>query len=324
MSDFVSTTIMTTIKICAPQHHSAIPSLILNIQQNEFGVPITLADQPDLLDIANFYQKGKGQFWVAENEAGEVDGTIALLDVGADFGTIRKMFVRADYRGKEHGVGQKLYETLERWAAAKGFKSLLLGTRDQLQAALRFYERNGFLPIPKENLPDTFPLMAVDNRFYIKTTMNSISKEIARHIREIHFGGNWTWSTMQEALKDVTWQQAVAPPANGANSIATLVFHMNFYLNVVRHRLAGTSEKFRHEDSFAMPEIQSEADWQALLTKTWTDAEAFAQAIEQFPDERLLEDVSPKHGSFYKNLHGVVEHNHYHLGQIVLLKKGGK
>lgn len=151
--------------------------------------------------------------------------------------------------------------------------------------------------------------------------MNTITKEIARHIREIHFGGNWAWSTMQEALKDVSWQQAVAQPAKGGNGIAVLVFHMNFYLRVVHLRLLGTFEKFKHEDSFAMPEIQNEADWQMLLEKTWADAEAFAQAVEQFPDERLLEDISPKYGNFYKNLHGVVEHNHYHLGQIVLLKK---
>ncbi len=170
---------MTTIKICTAQHQSAIPTLILDIQQNEFGVPITLSDQPDLLDIANFYQKGRGQFWVAENATGEVVGTIALIDVGEDFGTIRKMFVRADHRGKEHGVGQKLYETLEHWALANGFKSLMLGTRDQLQAALRFYERNGFQPVLKEDLPKTFPLMAVDNRFYVKVYPSASAGEIS-------------------------------------------------------------------------------------------------------------------------------------------------
>jgi GNAT superfamily N-acetyltransferase len=166
--------LVMTIKICDKQHLAAIPNLILNIQQNEFGVPITLADQPDLLDIPNFYQKDRGQFWVAENDSGEVVGTIALIDVGADFGTIRKMFVRADHRGKEQGIGQKLYDTLEQWALTKGFKQLMLGTRDQLQAALRFYERNGYQPVLKENLPERFPLMAVDNRFYAKTLAHPV------------------------------------------------------------------------------------------------------------------------------------------------------
>jgi hypothetical protein len=36
-------------------------ALILKIQANEFGIPIALEDQPDLLDVENFYQKGNGK-----------------------------------------------------------------------------------------------------------------------------------------------------------------------------------------------------------------------------------------------------------------------
>jgi DinB superfamily len=147
-----------------------------------------------------------------------------------------------------------------------------------------------------------------------------ISKQLARHIREIHFGKNWTWSDMQEALKDVTWEEATNQSLS-CNTIALLVFHMNFYLKIVQERILGREVKFRQEDSFAAPAISSEADWQQLLQKTWDDAEAFAQIVEQLPESRLYEDISPKHGNFFKNIQGVVEHNHYHLGQIVLIKK---
>jgi hypothetical protein len=33
-------------------------------------------------------------------------------------------------------------------------------------AAHRFYERNGFVQIPAADLPEAFPLMGVDTRFY--------------------------------------------------------------------------------------------------------------------------------------------------------------
>ena len=36
--------------------------LILNIQQNEFKVAITLVDQPDLDIIPTYYQQNKGNF----------------------------------------------------------------------------------------------------------------------------------------------------------------------------------------------------------------------------------------------------------------------
>jgi hypothetical protein len=45
---------------------------------------------------------------------------------------------------------------------------LYLGTIERLQAAIRFYERNGFTYLPKQDLPASFPIMAVDTHFYVK------------------------------------------------------------------------------------------------------------------------------------------------------------
>jgi len=72
--------------------------LIVSIQQREFNIPITAEDQPDLLDIPNYYQKNCGIFWVAlHNE--DVVGTISLLDIGNGQSALRKMFVPQHYRG---------------------------------------------------------------------------------------------------------------------------------------------------------------------------------------------------------------------------------
>jgi DinB superfamily len=152
--------------------------------------------------------------------------------------------------------------------------------------------------------------------------MNDIAQALARHIREIHFGNNWSDSAMQEVIKDVTWQQAVATPIPSVHSIAVLVFHTNFYLNYVHKSIKEGVYKFDHNDSFKAPPIESETDWQALLKKSWEDAEAFAKMVEKLPENlNLYEVVPPFQNSFYKNIQGIIEHNHYHLGQIVLLKK---
>ncbi|MDE1907667.1 MAG: GNAT family N-acetyltransferase, partial [Rhodospirillales bacterium] len=58
-----------------------VVDLILPIQQGEFGVPVTLQDQPDLLEIPAFYQINGGGFWVAEAE-GRIIGSIALKAFG--------------------------------------------------------------------------------------------------------------------------------------------------------------------------------------------------------------------------------------------------
>ncbi len=150
------------------QYQEHVTALILHIQQVEYQVPIILADQPDLLSIESVYQSGKGNFWVALTPAGELAGTIALLDTGHPFVTIRKMFVKAEYRGRAWGTASLLYDQLENWAMRQGFESLWLGTFDRLHAALRFYEKKGFHPVEKGQLPEGFPLMAVDNRFFMK------------------------------------------------------------------------------------------------------------------------------------------------------------
>lgn len=149
------------------QDTNQIVNLILNIQQNEFQVPITINEQQDLLNIPNFYQHGKGNFWVAKLDD-EVIGTIALIDCGEKVGTIRKMFVKKEFRGREHGIAQRLMDILENSAREKDIKMLYLGTIERLQAAIRFYERNGFTIIEKQNLPSIFPIMPVDTHFFEK------------------------------------------------------------------------------------------------------------------------------------------------------------
>lgn len=148
-----------------PQHANGVVAVILPIQQAEFGIPISLESQPDLHDIPTFYQKGLGNFWVAL--AGkEVVGTIALLDIGNKQAALRKMFVKAAYRGREHGVARRLLESLFQWCRARGIRKVYLGTTAKFLAAHRFYEKHGFHEIARSELPPSFPVMTVDTKFY--------------------------------------------------------------------------------------------------------------------------------------------------------------
>ena len=147
-------------------HADGVADLILPIQQQEFGISITLEAQPDLLDIRGFYQQGNGNFWVALDGGSRVVGSIALKDIGHYQAALHKMFVHPGYRGTDHGVAQRLLETLLAWARECGVREIFLGTTEALRAAHRFYEKNGFSVVPREALPPAFPLMAVDTRFY--------------------------------------------------------------------------------------------------------------------------------------------------------------
>ena len=76
------------------------------------------------------------------------------------------MFVKAEYRGKEYRIGQKLLDTLFEWARKKKIHRIFLGTTDKFIAAQRFYEKNDFIEIEKNILPSEFPIMSVDVKFY--------------------------------------------------------------------------------------------------------------------------------------------------------------
>lgn len=147
-----------------PGDEDAVVGVILPIQREEFGVAITAADQPDLADIPTWYQTGAGQFWLAELD-GEAVGTIALKDIGDGAVALRKMFVKPVARGPV-GAAQALLDTALAHARDHGVSAVWLGTTDAFKAAHRFYEKNGFHLVEAADLPDAFPRMAVDTRFY--------------------------------------------------------------------------------------------------------------------------------------------------------------
>jgi len=157
---------MTQIRQYTPADTQGVIDVILPIQQSEFGIPITLEAQPDLLNIPGFYQQGTGGFWVAE-AGGSIVGTIALLDIGNRQAALRKMFVSQTHRGAEHGVARQLLATLLDWSRLQGIDQIYLGTTGAFLAAHRFYEKNGFTELARSELPRTFPVMAVDTKFYV-------------------------------------------------------------------------------------------------------------------------------------------------------------
>ncbi len=153
-----------------PPFGQGVRDLIVPIQQDEFGIDITYDDQPDLQDIPGFYQNGTGNFWVVLDDA-HVVGTIALKDIGNAQGALRKMFVASSHRGADPKTGgsvaAELLNTLLGHARMVGLREIFLGTTAQFKAAHRFYEKHGFGLIDAGNLPEAFPRMAVDTRFYV-------------------------------------------------------------------------------------------------------------------------------------------------------------
>ena len=149
----------------------------------------------------------------------------------------------------------------------------------------------------------------------------NLSQQLAKHFREVHFGGNWTVSNLKDLVKELTWQQATTK-IDDLNTIAALVFHMNYYVAAVSKVLAGEPLVAKDDLSFNHPTIKSQLDWQKLIDKALKDAETFAQHLEKLPEAKIWENFTDeKYGIYYRNIHGIIEHTHYHLGQVAIIKK---
>jgi hypothetical protein len=149
----------------------------------------------------------------------------------------------------------------------------------------------------------------------------NVSKHIAKHFRSIYFGGNWTSVNWKDTLKNVTWEQATQK-IGSLNTILTLTYHSTYYTTEVLKVLEGGALVAKDKDSFNHPPITCEADWQQLLEKAWLEAEKFADLVEALPESQFEADFTDKnYGNYYSNLNGLIEHLHYHLGQVTIIKK---
>lgn len=143
---------------------------------------------------------------------------------------------------------------------------------------------------------------------------------IAQHIIDVHMGDNWTDVNIKNTLQNISLKEAITVTNASANTIAALLHHITFYNEVVLERLKGNIPFISDANGFDVPALNKENDWLDLQEKNYQSAQNLVEAVKQFSEEKLFEPVIANSSSVYKTLHGVIEHTHYHLGQMVIIK----
>src|SRR5260221_8478586 len=129
-------------------------------------------------------------------------------------------------------------------------------------------------------------------------------------------GPAWHGPAVMEALADVTQVTALRKPVT-SHGIIELVLHMTAWRNFVTKRLQGNNE-FEVSQKENFPEG---TDWAKALSGLQQSQEELLRAMKKFPAEKLIDIVPTRKYDFYTMLHGIIQHDIYHTGQIVLLKK---
>jgi uncharacterized damage-inducible protein DinB len=153
-----------------------------------------------------------------------------------------------------------------------------------------------------------------------KLVYMKLTDHIAQHVIDVHTGDNWTDVNIKNTLENISLQEAVAVTNASVNTIAALLHHITFYNEVALERLKGNNPFIGSSNGFDVPDLNEEKDWMELKKRNVESAQNLAEAIKEFPETKLFEQILPGSSIVYKTLHGVIEHSHYHLGQIVIIK----
>jgi len=152
----------------------------------------------------------------------------------------------------------------------------------------------------------------------------SEATRIANQLRRAFDGEAWHGDSVFEILESVTAAQAAARPVKSAHTIWELVLHIAAWDGAVLRRLGGGAVELSDAENFPPVTDASDTAWRKALAEVRRVHEKLVEAVSALPDSRLDEIVPGKQGAhytFYYMLHGVVQHELYHAGQIALLKK---
>jgi uncharacterized damage-inducible protein DinB len=150
----------------------------------------------------------------------------------------------------------------------------------------------------------------------------SESFRIADQLRRAFYGVAWHGPAMLELLEDVDAATAAAMPMPDVHSIWELVLHVEVWDGAASRRLAG--EKFQPTGlaNFPLvPKKPTEGAWRKAIAHAKRTHDALVKKLASLPDSRLRDRVPGKKYDFFHMLHGVVQHELYHAGQIAILRK---
>jgi uncharacterized damage-inducible protein DinB len=152
-------------------------------------------------------------------------------------------------------------------------------------------------------------------------SVTSERDRILNQLERAFEGEAWHGPSVLEALEGVSWKEAHEKAIPTAHSIWELVLHITAWEDTVRRRLLGESPQITDEQNFPTIEKPSAASWQEALDALRAGHLLLAEVAGRITDDQLDQAPSNRTTTRYILLHGIIQHDIYHAGQIAILKK---
>jgi uncharacterized damage-inducible protein DinB len=149
-------------------------------------------------------------------------------------------------------------------------------------------------------------------------------ERILEQLRRSHEGGAWHGPSLLEVVDGVDAATASRRSVDGAHTILDICLHVAAWEKEAIARLEGRGREDlpKEEDWPAGSGTGNTNEWEEAVESLESGHRSLAAAIRTLDDERLHDAVPGRPGDVYSLLHGIVQHNLYHAGQIAILKKG--
>jgi uncharacterized damage-inducible protein DinB len=148
--------------------------------------------------------------------------------------------------------------------------------------------------------------------------------EVQRLNDQLHralYGEAWHGPSVMELLEGVSADQAVAKPLESAHSIRELVLHITAWKRSVYERLTGEPGEVLDEEDFPIIADSSKAAWQETISMLKEVHRKLEEEVLMLSDVGLGQNLAGRDYTPYFLVHGVIQHDLYHAGQIAVLKK---
>jgi len=146
-------------------------------------------------------------------------------------------------------------------------------------------------------------------------------KRIENQLKRAFEGGAWHGPAVTELLNGVDGKTAAAHPIAGAHSIWELVLHIAAWEGACLRRLNGDRAQLPDEEDWPAVGDTSEKSWQAVRAKLVEGHHSLRKKILNVDESKLDQPIVEGLATVYETVHGVIQHDLYHAGQIALLKK---
>lgn len=160
--------------------------------------------------------------------------------------------------------------------------------------------------------------------------MNVRIKYYIRQLNQVYEGGNWNDESYLGKLKSMSEKTAFLQPYPGNHSIAELLWHCIYWRTVIVNRLQGDTDysaRTEKEQNFLPLQELKKKGLSGLLSDLQKTQEELINILNSKKDEFLDAEYTKGLTNEY-NVEGIIQHDHYHLGQmglvISILKRKGE